>query len=43
MRRPRTTTPKDAHRGVMAAEPENTLRSFLRAEREGLDGIELDL
>nr|WP_202515603.1 glycerophosphodiester phosphodiesterase family protein [Streptomyces sp. SID161] len=27
----------------MAAEPENTLRSFLRAEREGLDGIELDL
>ncbi|MFE3268373.1 glycerophosphodiester phosphodiesterase [Streptomyces sp. NPDC059215] len=31
------------HRGVMAAEPENTLRSFLRAEREGLDGIELDL
>lgn len=31
------------HRGVMAAEPENTLRSFRRAEREGLDGIELDL
>jgi glycerophosphoryl diester phosphodiesterase len=31
------------HRGVMAAEPENTLRSFLRAEAEGLDGIELDL
>lgn len=31
------------HRGVPAAEPENTLRSFLRAEREGLDGIELDL
>ncbi len=27
----------------MGAEPENTLRSFLRAEREGLDGIELDL
>lgn len=31
------------HRGVMGVEPENTLRSFLRAEREGLDGIELDL
>jgi len=31
------------HRGVMGAEPENTLRSFRRAEREGLDGIELDL
>lgn len=31
------------HRGVMGAEPENTLRSFVRAEREGLDVIELDL
>lgn len=31
------------HRGVMGVEPENTLRSFLRAEREGLDWIELDL
>ena len=31
------------HRGVMGVEPENTVRSFLRAEREGLDGIELDL
>lgn len=31
------------HRGVMGVEPENTLRSFARAEREGLDGIELDL
>jgi glycerophosphoryl diester phosphodiesterase len=31
------------HRGVMGVEPENTLRSFRRAEREGLDGIELDL
>lgn len=31
------------HRGVMGVEPENTLRSFLRAEREGLDVIELDL
>jgi glycerophosphoryl diester phosphodiesterase len=31
------------HRGVMGVEPENTLRSFVRAEREGLDGIELDL
>jgi glycerophosphoryl diester phosphodiesterase len=31
------------HRGVMGIEPENTLRSFLRAEREGLDQIELDL
>ncbi|GGW96095.1 glycerophosphoryl diester phosphodiesterase [Streptomyces malachitofuscus] len=52
VRLPRTTPLKDGnrvsfftigHRGVMAAEPENTLRSFLRAEREGLDGIELDL
>ncbi len=31
------------HRGVMGVEPENTLRSFVRAHREGLDGIELDL
>lgn len=31
------------HRGLMGVEPENTLRSFLRAEREGLDVIELDL
>ncbi len=31
------------HRGVMGVEPENTLRSFRRAEREGLSGIELDL
>ncbi|WP_335980067.1 glycerophosphodiester phosphodiesterase [Streptomyces sp. CA2R106] len=31
------------HRGVMAVEPENTLRSFRRAEREGVDQIELDL
>jgi glycerophosphoryl diester phosphodiesterase len=31
------------HRGVMGIEPENTLRSFRRAEREGLDQIELDL
>ncbi|WP_069812180.1 glycerophosphodiester phosphodiesterase [Streptomyces sp. TP-A0874] len=31
------------HRGVMGVEPENTLRSFVRAEREGLDVIELDL
>nr|WP_180217962.1 glycerophosphodiester phosphodiesterase family protein [Streptomyces albus] len=27
----------------MGVEPENTLRSFIRAEREGLDVIELDL
>lgn len=27
----------------MGVEPENTLRSFVRAEREGLDVIELDL
>jgi glycerophosphoryl diester phosphodiesterase len=27
----------------MGVEPENTLRSFVRAEREGLDQIELDL
>ncbi|MFH9421978.1 glycerophosphodiester phosphodiesterase [Streptomyces sp. NPDC017529] len=31
------------HRGLMGVEPENTLRSFVRAEREGLDVIELDL
>lgn len=31
------------HRGLMGAEPENTVRSFRRAEREGVDVIELDL
>ncbi|MBL1068111.1 glycerophosphodiester phosphodiesterase family protein [Streptomyces sp. 7-21] len=31
------------HRGLMGAEPENTLRSFRRADREGLDAVELDL
>ncbi|MFF1422564.1 glycerophosphodiester phosphodiesterase [Streptomyces sp. NPDC058280] len=31
------------HRGVMGVEPENTLRSFLRAEQAGMDAIELDL
>ena len=31
------------HRGVMGVEPENTLRSFRRAEQAGLDLIELDL
>jgi len=31
------------HRGVMCVEAENTLRSFARADREGLDVIELDL
>lgn len=31
------------HRGAMGLEPENTLRSFLRAEQEGADEIELDL
>ncbi|OKK17536.1 glycerophosphodiester phosphodiesterase [Streptomyces sp. CB00455] len=31
------------HRGVMGAEPENTLRSFVRAERSGMDVIALDL
>ncbi|MEU9704305.1 glycerophosphodiester phosphodiesterase family protein [Streptomyces sp. NPDC047981] len=31
------------HRGVMGVEPENTLRSFVRAERAGMDVIELDL
>ncbi|MEU9605495.1 glycerophosphodiester phosphodiesterase family protein [Streptomyces sp. NPDC048057] len=31
------------HRGVMGVEPENTLRSFIRAERTGMDAIELDL
>ncbi|WP_406859304.1 glycerophosphodiester phosphodiesterase family protein [Streptomyces sp. HUAS MG47] len=31
------------HRGVMGVEPENTLRSFVRAEHAGMDVIELDL
>lgn len=31
------------HRGVMGVEPENTLRSFVRAEEAGMDVIELDL
>ncbi|MEU6811552.1 glycerophosphodiester phosphodiesterase family protein [Streptomyces sp. NPDC046831] len=31
------------HRGVMGAEPENTLRSFVAAQQAGLDAIELDL
>ncbi|MFD8999454.1 glycerophosphodiester phosphodiesterase [Streptomyces sp. NPDC059582] len=31
------------HRGVMGAEPENTLRSFVAAQQAGLDVIELDL
>lgn len=31
------------HRGAMGVEPENTLRSFVRAEHDGLDVIELDL
>ncbi|MEV1023417.1 glycerophosphodiester phosphodiesterase family protein [Streptomyces sp. NPDC050264] len=31
------------HRGAMGVEPENTLRSFVAAERAGLDLIELDL
>ncbi|RBM18737.1 glycerophosphodiester phosphodiesterase family protein [Streptomyces sp. PT12] len=31
------------HRGLMAVEPENTLRSFCRADRAGLDVIELDV
>lgn len=31
------------HRGVMGVEPENTLRSFVRAEASGMDAIELDL
>ncbi|OEJ30814.1 glycerophosphodiester phosphodiesterase [Streptomyces subrutilus] len=31
------------HRGVMGVEPENTLRSYLRAERSGMDVIALDV
>ncbi|WP_371614632.1 glycerophosphodiester phosphodiesterase [Streptomyces sp. NBC_00454] len=31
------------HRGVMGVEPENTMRSFVRAERSGMDVIALDL
>jgi glycerophosphoryl diester phosphodiesterase len=31
------------HRGAAGLEPENTLRSFRRAEEEGVDALELDL
>lgn len=31
-----------AHRGSSSVEPENTLAAFLRAERDGADGIECD-
>ncbi|MEU4096731.1 glycerophosphodiester phosphodiesterase family protein [Streptomyces sp. NPDC026673] len=31
------------HRGVMGVEPENTIRSFVRAEHEDMDQLELDL
>jgi glycerophosphoryl diester phosphodiesterase len=31
------------HRGLMGVEPENTLRSFARAQAEGVDVVELDL
>lgn len=31
------------HRGVMGVEPENTLRSYLRAERSGMDVITVDV
>lgn len=31
------------HRGVAGSEPENTLRSFVRAEEVGADEIELDI
>ncbi|MEU6892718.1 glycerophosphodiester phosphodiesterase family protein [Streptomyces sp. NPDC046557] len=31
------------HRGVMGVEPENTLRSFVRAERCGMDVVALDV
>lgn len=31
------------HRGVMGVAPENTLRSFVRAQQSGMDSIELDL
>lgn len=31
------------HRGIKGVEPENTLRSFVAAQRAGLDVIELDL
>ncbi|GAA2473398.1 glycerophosphodiester phosphodiesterase family protein [Streptomyces thermolineatus] len=31
------------HRGAAGVEPENTVRSFVRAQQEGLDVIELDL
>ncbi|MGV9558379.1 glycerophosphodiester phosphodiesterase [Streptomyces sp. NPDC003522] len=35
--------PTIGHRGIMGVEPENTLRSFVAAERAGLDAVELDL
>lgn len=31
------------HRGAMGVEPENTIRSFLRAERDGADELEFDI
>lgn len=31
------------HRGAMGVEPENTVRSFRRAVRDGVDAVELDL
>jgi glycerophosphoryl diester phosphodiesterase len=31
------------HRGLMGVEPENTLRSFRRAQAAGVDAVELDL
>ncbi len=32
-----------AHRGASASRPDNTLASFLLAERQGADGVELDV
>ncbi|MFF2652264.1 glycerophosphodiester phosphodiesterase [Streptomyces sp. NPDC058045] len=43
MNHPVTRPTVYAHRGARADEPENTLRSFRRAARDGADGVELDV
>ena len=32
-----------AHRGAMRTSPENTIEALLRAQQEGVDGIEFDV
>ena len=43
MTSPTTALQLIGHRGAVADEPENTLRSFRRAQRDGADWVELDL